>query len=99
MGTYNVCTVYRLSSTTVGLATSKQLYIEQLQLSDTQLQVSMHTASQLPDDLHRIKRKLGIRLVQFQAPISLNGVMRNHMLGTPGLLVDVLKKHYTQVCP
>ena len=82
----------------MGLATSRQLYIEQLALSDTELHVSVHTASQLPDDLQLLKKQLGIRLVQFQSPIFLDGIVRSHMLGTPGLFVDVLGKHYKRVC-
>lgn len=79
------------------MSTSRQIYMEQLKLSEAELQVSVHTASQLPEDLQLLKRRLGIRLVQFQSPIFLEGVARTHMLGTPGLVGEMLKKHYKKV--
>lgn len=63
----------------------------------TELLVSMHTTSQLPEDLQRIKRQLGFPLVQFESPIILEGFQKSHMLGTPLLFVDAIGKHYKKV--
>ena len=57
----------------------------------------MHTTSQLPEDLQKIKRHLGFPLVKFESPVSLNGLHRSHTLGTPGVYADVLMKHYRKV--
>jgi len=76
---------------------SLQLYFERLFISDTELRVSMHTTSQLPEDLLRIKRHLGFPLVKFESPIFLDGFLQEHTLGTPGVYVDALMKHYKKV--
>ena len=57
----------------------------------------MHTTSQLPEDLHRIKRQLGFPLIQFESPIMFEGFHKAHMLGTPVLFVDAIGKHYKKV--
>lgn len=75
---------------------SKQLYFEEFQISDVELRVSMLTASQLPDDLKRIKRHLGIPLVMFESPILLDGFHQCHTLGSVGNFTSSLGKHYKQ---
>ena len=54
----------------------------------------MHTTSQLPDDLLRIKKHLGLTLVKFESPIFLAGFHQAHLLETPAGFVDALVKHY-----
>lgn len=76
---------------------SRQLYIEQLHISTSELLVSMHTTSQLPEDLAVIKKTLGFPLVQFESPIVLEGFNKSHMLGTPVVFVDSISKHYKKV--
>ena len=66
-------------------------------MARTELLMSMHTTSQLPEDLLRIKRCLGFPLVQFESPIALTGFERSHMLGTPALFLDIVSKHYKRV--
>ena len=78
--------------------TSVQLYFEHLSISDTEFRVSMHTTSQLPEDLLRIKRQLGFPLVKFESPIFLDGFQHDHILGTTAVYLDALIKHYKQVC-
>ena len=63
----------------------------------TVLLVSMHTTSQLPEDLLSIKRHFGFPLIQFESPIILEGFQKTHMLGTPVLFVDTIGKHYKKV--
>ena len=57
----------------------------------------MHTTSQLPDDLLRIKKRLGLTLVKFESPIFLAGFHQAHLLETPAGFVDALVKHYKLV--
>ena len=76
---------------------SRQFYTEQLRVSTTELLVSMHTTSQLPQDLQQIKKRLGFPLVQFESPIILQGFHKSHMLGTPHIFMDAIAKHYKKV--
>uniref|UniRef100_A0A1X7VPU8 Uncharacterized protein n=1 Tax=Amphimedon queenslandica TaxID=400682 RepID=A0A1X7VPU8_AMPQE len=76
---------------------SRQIYIEQLRISTSELLVSMHTTSQLPEDLAAIKKSLGFPLVQFESPIILEGFNKSHMLGRPVVFVDSITKHYKKV--
>lgn len=76
---------------------SHQVYVEQLRVSTTNLMVCMHTTSQLPPDLSSIKKRLGIPLIQFESPIALEGFQATHMLGTPVIFIDSVKKHYKHV--
>lgn len=66
-------------------------------MSTSELLVSMHTTSQLPEDLAVIKKTLGFPLVQFESPIVLEGFNKSHMLGTPVVFVDSISKHYKKV--
>ena len=72
----------------------KQLYFEEFHISDIELRVSMLTASQLPEDLKRIKRHLGIPLVMFESPILLDGLEQYHTLGSVGTFTSSIAKHY-----
>lgn len=76
---------------------TRQIYFDQLRISETELRVSMHTTSQLPDDLTKIKQHLGFPLVKFESPITLEGFVQCHVLGTPGVYSDALVKHYKGV--
>ena len=76
---------------------SKQIYVEHFSVSGTELRISVRTASQLPSDLSRIKSRLGFPLVKFEAPIFLEGLTVNHMLGTSSTYMDTFIKHYTTV--
>lgn len=49
----------------------REFYFEEFAIADTEFRVSMHTTSQLPDDLQQIKYHFGFPLVKFEAPISL----------------------------
>ncbi len=75
----------------------RQLYFECLQIRETEVRVSMHTTSQLPEDLQRIKRRLGVSLVKFESPIYLGGFHQMHMLGPVSVYSDALVKHYRRV--
>ncbi len=75
----------------------RQLYFERLQIKETELRVSMHTTSQLPEDLQRIKRRVGISLVKFESPVFLGGFRQAHMLGPVAVYTDALVKHYKRV--
>ena len=86
--------LYRGSSSVLP---SRQIYIEQLRISTSELLVSMHTTSQLPEDLAAIKKSLGFPLVQFESPIILEGFNKSHMLGRPVVFVDSITKHYKKV--
>lgn len=66
-------------------------------MSGTELRISVRTASQLPSDLSRIKSRLGFPLVKFEAPIFLEDLEVNHMLGTSSMYMDTLVKHYRTV--
>ena len=59
--------------------------------------MSMRTTSQLPPDLQRIKHHLGFPLVKFESPIYLDGFQQSHVLGTVGMYIDALIKHYKKV--
>lgn len=76
---------------------SRQLYLEDLKVSDVELRVSVFTTSQLPDDLKRIKRYLGFPLIQFERPIYLDEFHQSHILGNPATLLDAFQKHYKSV--
>jgi vacuolar protein sorting-associated protein 13D len=73
---------------------SRQLYIETLSISETELRVSMYTTSQLPEDLLKIKKRLGLPLVKFESPIFLSGFHHYHILDSPSGFADALGKHY-----
>ena len=79
-------------------ASSRQLYMEDIKISDVEFQVSMLTNSQLPDDLKRIKRHLGFPLIQFESPIYLREFHQSHILGNTAALLDAFQKHYKEVC-
>ena len=53
----------------------REFYFEEFAIADTEFRVSMHTTSQLPDDLQQIKYHLGFPLVKFEAPISLGNLI------------------------
>ena len=61
------------------------------------LQVSMYTTSQLPEDLLKIKKRLGLPLVKFESPIFLSGFHHYHILDSPSGFADALGKHYKGV--
>ena len=88
---------YRSLSSRPHSELSKQIYVEHLSVSDTELRISVRTASQLPTDLGRIKSRLGFPLVKFEAPIHLEALTVNHMLGTSSMYLDTFVKHYTTV--
>ena len=92
--TMNMLTYRTVAPDSSSTGESKQLYFENFQISDVELRVSMLTASQLPDDLKRIKRNLGIPLVMFESPILLDGFYQCHTLGSVGTFTSSLGKHY-----
>ena len=92
--TMNMLTYHTIASNGAKTGESKQLYFEEFRLSDIELRVSMLTASQLPEDLKRIKRRLGIPLVMFESPILLDGFYQCHTLGSVGNFTSSLVKHY-----
>lgn len=92
--TMTMLTYRTVASDSSGTGESKQLYFEEFQISDVELRVSMLTASQLPEDLKRIKRHLGIPLVKFESPILLDGFYQCHTLGSVGNFTSSLGKHY-----
>ena len=57
----------------------------------------MHTTSQLPEDLLKIKKRLGLPLVKFESPIFLSGFHHYHILDSPSGFADALGKHYKGV--
>ena len=92
--TMNMLTYRTVVTDSSSTGESKQLYFEEFQISDIELRVSMLTASQLPADLKRIKRRLGIPLVKFESPILLDGFYQCHTLGSIGNFTSSLGKHY-----
>ena len=60
-------------------------------------QVSMHTTSQLPEDLQQIKKHMGLPLVKFESPIFLDGFYKAHLLDSPSGVVNTLIKYYKKV--
>ena len=92
--TMNMLTYRTVTPDSSWTGESKQLYFEEFQISDMELRVSMLTASQLPEDLKQIKRRLGIPLVMFESPILLDGFQQYHTLGGVGNFTSSLAKHY-----
>ena len=57
----------------------------------------MYTTSQLPEDLLKIKKRLGLPLVKFESPIFLSEFHHSHILDSPSGFADALGKHYKGV--
>ena len=76
---------------------SLQLYFERLNIATTEFRVNVSTTSQLPEDLKRIKYRLGFPLIKFESPVKLTGFKQSHMLGDISAYSDCLMKHYTGV--
>lgn len=69
-----LCSLHSLHSLPQSLRSNqveREFYFEEFTIASTEFRVSMHTTSQLPDDLQQIKYHLGFPLVKFEAPISL----------------------------
>ena len=88
---------FSISETELRVGPLPSLSHSQISTPPSLSQVSMHTTSQLPDDLLKIKKRLGLPLVKFESPIFLSGFYQAHLLDSPSGFTDALAKHYKGV--
>ncbi|CAH1990127.1 unnamed protein product [Acanthoscelides obtectus] len=81
--------------TEVSAAHAKRYYFGLLKLIPDQIRLSVKTASKLPKQLQKIKRKLGLTLIKFEdAAIELEAFQREHPFETSQVLFKSIIKHF-----
>ncbi|KAL1513260.1 hypothetical protein ABEB36_002689 [Hypothenemus hampei] len=81
--------------TEVSAASSTRYYFEVLKLIPDEITLSVRTASKLPKQLHRIKKKLGLTLIKFEdVAIVLKPFDRKHPFETSQFLFKSIVKHF-----
>ncbi|XP_028134062.1 intermembrane lipid transfer protein Vps13D [Diabrotica virgifera virgifera] len=76
-------------------ANAKRYYFGIIKLIPDQIRLSVTTASKLPKQLQRIKRKLGLTLIKFEdAAVELEAFERKHPFETSQFLIQTIIKHF-----
>ncbi|XP_074028701.1 vacuolar protein sorting 13D [Leptinotarsa decemlineata] len=74
---------------------AKRYYFGVIKLIPDQIRLSVTTASKLPENLQRIKRKLGLTLIKFEdAAVELEAFERHHPFETSQFLFKSIVKHF-----
>ncbi|KAG5879440.1 hypothetical protein JTB14_025696 [Gonioctena quinquepunctata] len=74
---------------------AKRYYFGVIKLTPDQIRLSVKTASKLPHNLQRIKRKLGLTLIKFEdAAVDLEAFERQHPFETSQFLFKSIVKHF-----
>lgn len=79
----------------VSAASAKRYYFGVLQLKPGEIRLSVRTAGKLSGSLHKIKKKLGLTLINFEdATITLDSFERKHPFETSQFLYNSIIKHF-----
>ncbi|XP_055378948.1 intermembrane lipid transfer protein Vps13D [Condylostylus longicornis] len=82
-------------ATKILAANAKRYYFENLQISPSQIRLSVITSSKLSPQLTEIKKKLGLKLIKFEdAVIDFDKFADRHHFETLDIYLRAIKNHY-----